>query len=186
MDRPSICPKPFLNHKRPMIGQDHDDSGQTVLWNRIQQLLEPYTGPTAWAGPGGSCRGRCAACRRILVPPPVEPAPGPQPAAKSFEGLPEKTPVSRLPSSQSLLLPPLQGASDVTRRIENGLPRRGPAGTPSVKQPPAKHQTAQTPIARTPPVKLRAAVTNPSPGRKKARRPRIAVVIDDMGSNRIN
>jgi hypothetical protein len=138
------------------------------------------------AGPGGSCRGRCAACRRILVPPPVEPAPGPQPAAKSFEGLPEKTPVSRLPSSQSLLLPPLPGASDVTRRIENGLPRRGPAGTPSVKQPPAKHQTAQTPIARTPPVKLRAAVTNPSPGRKKARRPRIAVVIDDMGSNRIN
>jgi hypothetical protein len=95
-------------------------------------------------------------------------------------------PVSRLPSSQSLLLPPLQGASDVTRRIENGLPRRGPAGTPSVKQPPTKHQTAQTQIARTPPVKLRPAVTNPSPGRTKARRPRIAVVIDDMSSDRTN
>jgi polysaccharide deacetylase 2 family uncharacterized protein YibQ len=186
MDRPSICPKPFLNHKRPKIGQDHDDSGQTVLWNRIQQLLEPYTGPTAWPVPAGLVVGGVLLAAVFLSQPPAEPVPGPQPAAKSFEGLPEKTPVSRLPSSQTLLLPPLPGASDVTRRIENGLPRRDPARAPSIEQPSVKQQPAQTQTTRTAPVPVLPVVTKLPSVRIKPRRPRIAVVIDDMGFDRAN
>jgi polysaccharide deacetylase 2 family uncharacterized protein YibQ len=185
-DQAAICSTLFFNHKSPKIGQDYDDSGQTVLWNRIQQLLELYTGPTVWPVSAGLAVGDALLVAVFLSQPPAKPVPSPQSAAKLFGGLPEKAPVTQIPSSQMFLLPPRPGASDVTRRIENGLPRRDPAGTSSVKQPPTKHQTTPTQTARTTPVKLLPAVTKPSPGRVKARRPRIAVVIDDMGFDRNN
>lgn len=178
--------KPFLNHKRLKIAQDHYDSGQTVLWKRIQQLIEPLTGPSVWPVPAGLAVGVALLGIASLSERPEKPAPVSPPAAQSFDGLPEEVPATRLSSSQTLLLPQRAEAADVTRRIENGLPRKDPVRTFAANVRPAGTQGAKPQKARTTPVKKAPVAAAPPPARKAPRRPRIAIVIDDMGFDRVN
>jgi polysaccharide deacetylase 2 family uncharacterized protein YibQ len=186
-----FCSKPFLNHKRWKLGQGHFDSGQTVLWKRIHQLLEPFTGPTIWPVPAGLAVGGALLAVVFLSQPPVKPVSDAQPAAKSFEGLPEKAAPAGPRSSQTLLLPPRPEAADVTRRIENGLPRKDPAPTPVAAAPVAKTQVVERRAVNKGAVNPGAAksvsvVLSRPPVQGRQRRPRIAIVIDDMGFDRAN
>jgi hypothetical protein len=90
----AICSTLFFNHKSTKVGQGNDDSGQTVLWNRIQQLLELYIGPTVWPVSAGLAVGGALLAAVFLSQPPAKPVPSPQPAAKLFGGFPEKAPVT--------------------------------------------------------------------------------------------
>lgn len=173
------------------MGQGHCDSGQTVLWKRIQQLIERFTGPTIWPVPAGLAVGGALLAAFSLSQPPEKPASDTRPAVKSFKGLPEKTAPIGPRSSQTLLLPPRPDASDVTRRIEKGLPRKDPAQEAIAAVALAKGKIVKERRANTGSRKSAAAKPGSvglvlPPVRTKQRRPRIAVVIDDMGFDRTN
>ena len=181
------------------MGQVHWNSGQTALWTRLQQLIEPLTGPSIWPVPTGFAVGAALLAAVSLSEPPVshptafqptvtEPSVAmelrPQPAAKSFTGLSEKALAglteNTLPAeprrSQTLLLPP--------RTKGDGLPRQGErtvARIEPVPAPPVETPVVKTRVAKPPPVKAAPPTVRP-----QVRRPKIAVVIDDMGFDRVN
>lgn len=173
------------------MAQGHFDSGQTVMWKRIQQFIESLTGPASWPVPAGFAAGGALLAVVSLSQPPVQPQTLAQPELKSFKGLPDNASPSRVASSQTLFLPARPDAADVTRRIENGLPRKVPAKTPvavvsPTRTPAPKPQAAKTVAAKKAAVKTHAVVALASPKGAKLRRPRIAIVIDDMGFDRTN
>lgn len=171
------------------MDQHHWDSGHTVLWKRLQQLIEPLTGPSTWPVPAGLSVGAVLLAANYLSQTPVSHPAGlpssvaipirPEPATKSFSGLTEKSladlterALAREPRrSQTLTLPPQKpGAGQRrTQRLQ------------SVRAAQAKEPTIKT--AAVEPSPLKAA---PPPAKQGKRRPRIAVVIDDMGFDRIN
>lgn len=172
--------------------QGHNDPGQTVMWKRIQQLIESFTGPTMWPVPAGLVAGGALLAVVSFSQPPGKTVADIQPAARSFQGLPEKQPVAGLRSSQTLLLPARADATDVTRRIENGLPRKDPAKTKVVAAPTAKRHDVKAALVKPKSVGTQKNVKPVSPvigrlpARPTQRRPRIAIVIDDMGFDRTN
>lgn len=169
------------------MDQHHWDSGHTVLWKLLQQLIEPLTGPSTWPVPAGLGVGAAVLAVFSLSQPPVaEPivsAPSvemeirPEPTTKSFAGLTEKsladltqrTRPAKPGRSQTLLLPSKVEAAEQAVRKQ------------PVPAPPVKTPVAKTAAVEPPPVKLA-----PLPAKQGKRRPRIAVVIDDMGFDRIN
>jgi polysaccharide deacetylase 2 family uncharacterized protein YibQ len=122
--------------------------------------------PACWPVPAGLAAGVALLLALSLSQPSQRShPPGPRPADRAVAA-PRSAPVIALPSVQEgrasearrplgLLLPPRTAASDLTRRIENGED-----------------------------VSARAAPVAPS-GAPAPRRPRIAVVIDDMGYDRV-
>lgn len=107
---------------------------------------------------------------------------------KTFQGLPEDRALREPVSSQTLLLPARPAAADVTRRIENGLPRKDPppASTASAEQNSSKSDVSNLPTARPALVQPPAVIALSPPVESENRRPQIAVVIDDMGFDRTN
>lgn len=164
---------------------DHRDSGQTNLWKDIQRRIEAVTGPSIWPVPAGLAVGAGLLGVVALSQPPSPMLSAPQPPKPSASSSPvQATPSQRLNlkpaagntkrpapgrsgNARGFLLPPRPEASDVTRRIEAGLPRRAEPETP-----PSKTPASQTSAAL--------------PETAVARRPQIAVVIDDMGFDRDN
>lgn len=165
----------------------HQDSGQNDLWKDLQQRIEAVTGPSIWPVPAGLAVGAgLLGVVALSQPPDTTPAPAPasisSPVSEPSTARPATSarkpdvprPAGRInrlspkPSGgvQGLLLPPRPGASDVTRRIESGLPRRAPSTVP---QPKAKPKILAAP-----------------PEKPVAKRPQIAIVIDDMGFDREN
>lgn len=93
------------------------------------------------------------------------------PVRQAVISLPEPESASKgVPSAKTsfALLPPKPAAAEVTRRIEAGLPLKDPVPAPAPAPAPKK-----TPVTKSPPVQVDD-------------RPRIALVIDDMGFDRVN
>jgi uncharacterized protein len=148
------------------------------LWKNLQQRIEAVTGPSIWPVPTGFAVGAGLLGVVALTQPPS--AVVPESAAKPAVASVENTQVQKLPIQKAqvstqlrlapepakikkprgMLLPPRPDAADITRRIEAGLPRR-----------------------KTPPPQV---VKKLQPVPPKAIKPRIAIVIDDMGFDRDN
>ena len=148
---------------------------QTSLWKNLQQRIEAVTGPSIWPVPTGFAVGAGLLGVVALTQPPsaVVPERTVKPAAAPIQ----KSPVLKTRISKQLRLAPVSPptesktprgtlplprleATDVTRRIEAGLPRR--------KKPLPRVVKTLRPVAA------------------KAIKPRIEIVIDDMGFDRNN
>jgi uncharacterized protein len=147
--------------------------------------IEAITGPSIWPVPAGFVAGAGLLAVVIATQPPTDAAPSvfqnassdvarstlPPPVATSSATLELSTAVTNSKLAQAgrgdagLLLPPRADAQDVTRRIEAGLPPANPA-------PVKKSKVSSRRL--------------PAPEKEKAKRPRIALVIDDMGFDRKN
>jgi uncharacterized protein len=175
MDRRSKL-KPFLNHNHPKMLPDHDDSGRTVVWKRIQQFLEPLTGPSAWPVPAGLAVGAALLFGVSLMQPAARPDSSPRRDLKTSPVMRDETPSAPLRSSQTLLLPSRPVVAEELPR-EVAIPREKPVFR-AAPEP-------EAPAAVSP--EKRVTTTQALPRRTDGpRRPRIAIVIDDMGFDRAN
>lgn len=140
-----------------------------MLWKRIQRRIVAATGPSPWPVPAGLAMGAAI----LIVVSLAQATPSDRRVADSgdsgdsvsrFNGLQEQPTPTQVPrnAGAGLLLPPRTAATDITRRIENGLPLR-----------------------ENPPVTETVAETSLDPETNSGR-PQIALVIDDMGFDRVN
>ena len=164
--------KPFFNHNGPIIRASRVESLQNMLWKRIKRRIVAATGPSPWPVPAGLAMGAA-----ILIVVSLAQATTPDfriadstDSVSRFKGLQEfATAAGAVGAAQAprhasagLLLPPRTAATDITRRIENGLPLH--------ESPPAVEKVAETSLEP----------------QTVSGRPRIALVIDDMGFDRTN
>ena len=142
------------------------------MWKRIQQFLEPLTGPAIWPVPAGLAVGAALLAGVSLMQPAARPDVSPQREAKTAAVSRDRTVSAPLQSSQTLLL--------AMRPVEADEARPAPA-QPVRRMPPAPKAPAAVPPEKriTAPRAFQRSAESPP-------RPRIAIVIDDMGFDRIN
>ena len=142
------------------------------MWKRIQQFLEPLTGPAIWPVPAGLAVGVALLAGVSLIQPVAIPDPSPQREVKKTPAEPGNTVSVPLQSSQTLLLAsrPVEAKQARPAPVQPG---RGAA--PAPKAPAAASREKRTTATRA----FQRSADTPQ-------RPRIAIVIDDMGFDRVN
>lgn len=142
------------------------------MWKRIQQFLEPLTGPAIWPVPAGLAVGAALLAGVSLMQSSTRPDASPQREAKTAAAPRDRTVSAPLRSSQTLLLATRPAPAEEAPPAPAEPVRRSPqAPKASAAALPEKRTTAPRAFQRS-------AVSPP--------RPRIAIVIDDMGFDRIN